>query len=165
MLNKNIFELLNFISEPNKSNCLKILNENLERFKLSPGSLSKHQTWEGGYLEHLEETMNLGMVFFKVMNDFRKLDFTISDVFLVLFLHDLEKPFRYVEPKIEFKSDEEKQLFIQDIIQKNNIILDEIHENALKYIHGEGESFDRNKRIQMPLAAFCHICDVASARI
>ncbi len=161
----NINQLLTFIEEPNRSSCLLMLKDNMERFRLAPGSLTKHQAWSGGYIHHLEETMNFGYRLFGITNEPRKLDFTISDVMLILFLHDLEKPFRYVEPKMQFQSDEEKELFIEEMVKKYGIILSESHRNALRYVHGEGDDYSRTERIQKPLAAFVHICDVVSARI
>lgn len=109
--------------------------------------------------------MSFGCKLFDMMNADRSLDFSISDVILVLFLHDLEKPFRYTEPKYEFSGDEDKKIFINDLIDKYKIILNDSHKNALMYIHGEGDDFDRIKRVQKPLAAFVHVCDVISARI
>lgn len=162
---KTIDKLLDLIDEPNRSACRVLMEENLERFKMSPGSLIKHQAWPNGYIQHLEETMNFGVGLFEMMNDFRKLDFTISDVILVLFLHDLEKPFRYVEPKKEFLNDEEKKKFINEMVGKYEIVLDENHINALQYIHGEGDEYNRTERIQKPLAAFVHVCDTISSRV
>lgn len=158
-------ELLDLIDVPNKTKCLTLFEDNKGRFEKAPGSLSKHQSWEGGYLDHLEETMNFSADLFNLMNNKRQLDFSLSDVLLVLFLHDLEKPFRYTEPKIELNSDKEKEVFIKKIIDEYGISLKDNHINALKYIHGEGDEYSRTERIQKPLAAFCHICDVASARI
>ena len=158
-------QLINLIEGPNKDACLAILEDNKERFETAPGSLTKHHAWPGGYIHHLEEAINLGCEFYNTMNSIRILDFTISDVVLVLFLHDLEKPFRYVDPKKEFNSDEEKKTFIKDIIEKYNITLTENHQNALEYVHGEGDAYSRTERVQKPLAAFVHVCDVASARI
>jgi hypothetical protein len=165
MLYQSLYQLLNLISEPNRTACINLFKENKSRFEIAPGSFTKHQAWHGGYLAHLEETMNFGVNLFNMMNDFRELDFDLSDVIFILFLHDLEKPFRYIEPKIEFNSDEEKELFIESMIKRYNIVLNENHKNALKYIHGEGKDFSRTERIQKPLATFVHICDVASARI
>lgn len=160
-----IHQLLDFIDEPNRAACIHLYEDNKERFTQAPGSLTKHQAWKGGYIDHLEETMNFGCNLFKMMNEFRALDFTVSDIVLVLFLHDLEKPFRYVEPKIEFQGDEEKEKFIESMIEKYQITLNDIQKNALEYIHGEGDGYSRTERIQKPLAAFVHICDTASARI
>ena len=84
---------------------------------------------------------------------------------MILFLHDLEKPFKYVVPKTGFHSDKEKEEFIYRLIAKYDIVLNDEQKNALKYIHGEGSDYSPTERIQLPLAAFCHMCDVASARI
>ena len=158
-------KLLLIIDSPNREKCLLLLEENLVRFKKSPGSFSKHQAWEGGYIDHLNETIKIAISIYKVTNTERKHPFSISDVILVLFLHDLEKPFKYIEPKEVFGSDYDKEVFIKNFINKYKIILNEEHKNALKYIHGEGVDYSSTERIQSSLAAFCHICDVFSARI
>jgi len=160
-----LLDLINHIDEPNRSACLKMHEDNKERFEKSPGSLIKHHAWKGGYIDHLEETMNLAYGLYNLMNKDRDLDFTLSDALLVLFLHDLEKPFRYVEPKKDFNSDKEKEEFIKDMVSEYNIDLNDNHKNALKYIHGEGEDYSREERVQKPLAAFVHVFDVISARI
>lgn len=165
MTYKRLSYFLKKIDEPNASKCQKLFEDFKERFEVAPGSLRKHQAWKGGYIHHLEETMNLGQAFYQKMNCFRKLPFSFSDVVLVLFLHDLEKPFRYTEPKIEFKNDIEKHDFIESLIKKYKIKLNANHKNALQYIHGEGDDFSRTKRIQKPLAAFVHCLDTMSARI
>jgi len=162
---KNLTYFLNQIDEPNASKCKKLFVDFEARFKTSPGSLRKHQAWKGGYIHHIEETMNLGHMIYKEMSAFRKLSFSFSDVLLVLFLHDLEKPFRYVPTKKEFGNDIEKHSFIESLIKKYNIKLTASHKNALEYTHGEGDSFHRTKRIQKPLAAFVHCLDTMSARI
>lgn len=38
-------EFIQLIDEPNRSSCLSLLNDNKNRFTISPGSLSKHQAW------------------------------------------------------------------------------------------------------------------------
>lgn len=45
-------EALNFIDEPNRTACLKILNENRELFETIPGSTHNHQTFVGGFFGH-----------------------------------------------------------------------------------------------------------------
>lgn len=59
------------------------------------GSKSKHQNWQGGYIQHLEEIMNIAIEMYHLLDTKRTLTFTISDCILVLFLHDLEKPWKY----------------------------------------------------------------------
>ena len=160
-----LYGYLQALAEPNKSACLALWRDNKERFEAAPGSLSKHQTWSGGYIDHVEETMDFAADLFRSMSARRPLGFSLADVVLVLFLHDLEKPFRYVDPKAEFASDDEKKVFIDGIVEKYGIVLSDDHKNALRYIHGEGTDYSRTERLQGPLAAFAHICDVASARI
>ncbi len=162
---KSFNHLISLIDEPNQTACLKIINDNKDRFEKASGSLAKHQAWIGGYINHLEEAMNVAINMYEMMNNFRPLDFTISDAILILFLHDLEKPFRYVEPKIELNTENEKKNFVQGIIDKYNILLNDNHKNALKYIHGEGDDYSRIENVQKPLAAFVHLCDTISARI
>ena len=165
MIRQTFNQFLNLIEEPNRSACLQIFNDNKQRFEKSPGSLTKHQAWEGGYIDHLEEAMNVACGMFEMMNNFRPLDFSLSDALLVLFLHDLEKPFRYVEPKQELNTEKEKKAFVQSIIDEYDVELTDNHKNALQYIHGEGDDYSRTENVQKPLAAFVHLCDTVSARI
>ncbi len=164
-MQKPFSELLNLIDEPNRGKCLILLNDYKDRLVQSPGSLTKHQNWPGGYLDHLTETMNLAVMLYKTMNDERPLPFSISDAILVLFLHDLEKPFKYVAPKQVFENEDTEHEFVNSLIVKYNIELSDDHRNGLKYIHGEGKDYHPTKRIAGPLAIFCHMCDFASARI
>lgn len=159
-------KLLEMIDGENRELCIRFLEKNKERFYLSPGSLSKHQNWRGGYIDHLEEVMSLAVNLYKTLFKTRKPDFTLSDALLVLFLHDLEKPFKYIAPKVLPYSDRiQDKKFIQKVIRKERFKLSQSHLNALKYIHGEGGDYSRTKRLQGPLAAFCHACDNISARV
>ena len=45
------------------------------------------------------------------------------------------------------------------------ITLTEQQKSAIKYVEGEGDDYTPGKRVSDELAAFCHICDVWSARI
>ncbi|MEI6352409.1 MAG: hypothetical protein WCO35_00515 [Candidatus Nomurabacteria bacterium] len=157
--------LLNKIESVNQVKCKKIFEDHKDRFLVAPGSLAKHQNWKGGYIDHLEEIMSMAYNFYGFMFKERKPDFTLSDSLLVLFLHDLEKPFKYVEPKTKFTSDLEKEEFINSVLKEYKIKLNNKQKIALKYIHGEGEDHNSKKRIQNPLGAFCHMCDNNSARI
>jgi hypothetical protein len=161
----HLHDLITLIDEPNRSSASALFEDYKERMEVAPGSLTKHQAWPKGYVHHLEETMNFGRDLYALMSKERALDFNLSDIILVLFLHDLEKPFRYVEGKTEFHTHEEKEVFIQGLIEKYGFILNDNHHNALKYTHGEGNDFNRTERVQKPLAAFVHVCDTVSARI
>lgn len=46
-----------------------------------------------------------------------------------------------------------------------DIALTPQQENALRYVEGEGDDYSSERRVMNELAAFYHMCDVASARI
>ncbi|HYC34292.1 MAG TPA: hypothetical protein VEC13_01015 [Candidatus Paceibacterota bacterium] len=165
MRSETLINLLNLVEEPNRIKCVALWRDYKERIDIAPGSSDKHQAWPGGYIHHLEETMNFAVELYDIMSKHRKLDFNISDVILVLFLHDLEKPFVLVEPKLRFETEEDKINFVISKAREYGIELSELHENALRFIHGEGKHYSKTERIQKPLAAFVHICDTVSARI
>jgi hypothetical protein len=71
----------------------------------------------------------------------------------------IHKVYEYDFPK---ETDQE----IRDgLIKKFEIDLTQEHIDALKYIHGEGDDYSKDRRVMSPLCAFCHCCDVISARI
>jgi len=164
----NLEELINNIEEPNKSACMKIYLENKTIFEQARGSSVKHQSWEGWYLDHLRDTMNIAIELYKNLGSHRPLPFSLSDVLLILYLHDLEKPWKYAwneEQKAELKSFWDYKNFIKSKINEYWFKLTTEHWNGLKYIHWEWEDYDPKTRIQWPLAAFVHVCDTISARI
>ncbi|MEB3340037.1 hypothetical protein, partial [Okeania sp.] len=80
------------IDKPNGSKCLQLLEENRQLFQTVRGSTHNHQAWVGGYIDHIQEVMNIAYSFYHHLNGLRTLPFSLSDVLLVTFLHDLEKP-------------------------------------------------------------------------
>lgn len=165
MAELRLMKYLERIPEPNRTGCIKLLTAHYERFAEAPGSLTKHQAWKGGYLDHLDEAMSFAEDLYPIMNQKRPLPFSLGSVHLVLFWHDKEKPFKYVRPCSQFPDDASKQSFIQSMMRNYAITLSADEVNALKYIHGEGRDYHPTERIMSPLAAFVHCCDVASARI
>ena len=98
----------------------------------------------------------------------RPLPFRLSDAFLTLFLHDLEKPWKYGWTDEDVKtvqSFSDPKDFIFYMAKKYGIQLSEMHINAIQYVHWEGVEYNPDLRIQQPLAAFIHVCDVMSARV
>lgn len=163
-------KLLEIIPEPNRTPCQNILEDIRKDPVLSkaPGSIYNHQTWPGGYLDHARETMNIAMWLY--MCSPRLLPFKLSDALLVLFLHDLEKPWRFLVTSIPscgniLRTKEERKKFRRDKIQAYGITLTPEQENALLYVEGEGDDYSPKKRVMNELAGFCHICDVFSARV
>ena len=161
-------ELVNMIDEPNQSCCKHFLDDNEDKIKNAKGSKTKHQFWNGGYIGHLTETMNIAITIFNSLNSNRKLGFSLQDVLLVLFLHDLEKPWKYSNNDSDVqlcKSFSSSEKFKKSIIEKFNFELTEELWKGLKHVHGEINDYDSHIKIQSPLSAFAHICDNISARI
>lgn len=161
---KPIDHYLNLIEGANGVACRQMFEQYENIFMRAPGSKVKHQTWEGGYVQHLCQCMALAEFLYEPIKNIGGVDFSLSDAVLILILHDLEKPFKYVEGKV-FNNDTEKKEFIASQIKLFNISLNEKHLNALKYIHGEGDDYSPNINIQWSLSAYVHVCDVTSARI
>ena len=114
--------------------------------------------------------MNIAILLYDSLHRVRPLPFSLSDALLVLFLHDLEKPWKQANKDLglEKLSGEKENKKIKDfrnaLIKRYCFELTSDHENAIKYAEGEGEDYSVDKRIQGPLAAFVHMCDVWSAR-
>ncbi len=156
---------LSLIEGANQQRCIDLLTAHAQRFTEAPGSKTKHQAWPGGYVDHLIETMWFAQKLYDLMIKERTLPFTLSDAILVLFLHDKEKPFKYVASEHVLGTDEKKWKFLMKIVNDYQIELTSQHLNALRYVHGEGDDYDPDNRIMNELAQFVHMCDGASARI
>jgi hypothetical protein len=167
-----IEENIALIDEPNRDCCLEILENNRQLFELVRGSTHNHQTWEGGYIDHVTDGMNYGRHLYVFDTAFgRPLPFSLSDALLVFFLHDLEKPWRIIvsgdgtvmnrpglETKAQFKEFREAKL------TEHGIVLNPTQHNALTYVEGEIKDYSSTHRVMNELAAFCHKIDNWSAR-
>lgn len=165
-------EALNLIDEPNRSSCIKMLADNKGLFQTVQGSTHNHQAWPGGYRDHVQEICNIAIFLYPAYNGIRRLPFSLSDALLVLFLHDLEKPWKYEtgeDKKLhhiaEMKTKADHQSFRMKKLKEYGIKLTPEQENGLKYAEGELDDYSGQKRVMGPLAAFAHLCDVTSARI
>lgn len=163
-------ELTELIDEPNRSRCYEFLDDNKELLEKAVGSKANHQAWAGGYIDHVTEIMNIAVVLYEPLNEKRELPFSLSDALIVLFLHDLEKPWKYEESDGELNIKKEMEdrdyikRFVQEKIRTYKFELTEEHWNGLNYVEGEIGSWTPGKRFMGPLAAFAHMCDVWSAR-
>ncbi len=165
-------ELLDHIDDPLRSGCKRVLADNRTLFQEAPGSSHNHQAWPGGYLDHIQEVLNIAVALYERLNALRALPFTLSDALLVLFLHDLEKPWAYerisdgnIKRKEVFKSKDAQQNFRSEKLREYGVRLTSEQENAMRYVEGELDHYTNRERVMSPLAAFCHLCDVASARL
>ena len=153
-------DYLDKIEGDNKLKCKEMFLFFQENCPDAKGSSHNHQTWKGGYFDHISDIMNYASILYE---NLPSLPFSISDVILVLFLHDIEKPIKYSSSNLNFGYTNEE--IRNNLISKFDIKLNDIHVNALKYIHGEGDDYKSDKRVMNPLCAFCHCCDIISARI
>lgn len=163
-----VFDL---IGEPNKQKCWKIYQEHQHVMEHARGSKTKHQAWDGGYIDHICETVGIAEAMYEAMSRLRPLEFSLSEAALVLFIHDLEKPFKHqeVDGKIidnpSLATMESRKEFVLKMCADYGINLTDAQKAAYKYIEGEGNDYHPYHRVQNPLGAFCHCCDVFSARI
>lgn len=164
-------ELLMKIDEEYRSGFQNLFSHYSPVFRNARGSSHNHQAWAGGYLDHLCEVMNLAVVLYERMDGLRPLPFTLSDALVVLFVHDLEKPWAYVERdgawqrNEQFRSKEDAHAFRLEKLGEHGIELSEELERAVFFAEGELHHYSNRARSMSPLAAFSHMCDVASARL
>lgn len=200
----NLLELINMIDD-NGGAYNAILNDHWMQMCVQPGSSHNHQAWEGGYVHHVVETMNIAVWLYWTSP--RKLPFTLSHALEVMFLHDIEKVFskqlkgkftwhcsecgfrnedgevavkHYVTDhngdesvarhgaiyRVDLYSKAERKAFRAEFIKAYGIKLTEVQENALKYVEGVSDAeYTPGARTMGELAAFCHCCDIMSARL
>ncbi len=167
-----IDQLLDLIDEPYKTGTKRLLNENRTLFEKARGSTHNHQTWDGGYIDHVTDGMNYGRHLYAFDTAFgRPLPFSLSDVLLIFFLHDLEKPWRILvdakgnaSNKDGLSTKEEFKKFRESKLQEYGISLTSPQVNALTYVEGEYKDYSSTHRVMNELAAFCHKLDNWSAR-
>ena len=167
-----IEQLIDLIREPNRSICHHILRDNRELFEQARGSTHNHQTWDGGYIDHVTDGMNYARHLYAFDEAFgRPLKFSMSDALLVFFLHDLEKPWRILvdaegrasnreglATKAEFKQ------FREDKLKAYGLALTPDQLNGFTYVEGEIQDYSSKRRVMNELAAFCHKVDNWCAR-
>lgn len=169
---ESVDDLVRRIDNPNGAACARILADHRELFATVQGSTHNHQAWRGGYLDHVCEVMNIAVVLYEQLSTKRPLPFTLSDLLLVVFLHDIEKPWKYelgadgqLHHKADMQGKEAHQQFRMKMLASYGIALTAEHENGLKYAEGELADYTNKQRSMGPLAALAHMCDVASARL
>lgn len=172
MAYESVESLLSLIDEPNRSACARIVADHRALFATVQGSTHNHQAWRGGYLDHVSEVMNIANVLYDELSSLRPLPFSRSDILLVVFLHDIEKPWKYelgadgqLHHRAEMQGKEAHQRFRMEMLARYGVTLTAEHENGLRYAEGELADYTNKQRRMGPLAAMAHMCDVASARL
>ena len=148
-----ISSFLHKMTTPQELACRGFLNDHREVLKDAPGSTTNHQAWPGGYLGHIEEVMKLAVNLFPIFESHatETLPFTLSDALFVLFLHDIEKPWRLTgEPGSYYsryhKADQWEHQ--RRLLRDNGFweLLEPMHIQALQYVEGEKGDYTQGKR-------------------
>lgn len=144
----------------------------------APGSRGAHQAFTGGYREHMRQTMMIASHLYELAlatDMFSQLPleehFTESDALLVMFLHDIEKPFLFqvnpdgtISNRCQMTKTERTQ-FRTDFIERFGFQLNDQHWNGLDFVEGVRDHlYIPGNRADKPLAALCHAADNMSAR-
>jgi len=142
-------------------------DEYANEIMIAQGSSHNHQRWPGGYHDHVVQCFQLAEDLYKMLSSYNKtMDFSLESALIVLYFHDIEKIFKYSDSGINKRLIESKEAWYLGILpHKYKIVLSDTQLDALKYIHGEGDDYCKDKRVMSPLAAFCHAVDTMSARI
>jgi hypothetical protein len=115
--------------------------------------------------------MNIALVLYDRLSQLRPLPFSVSDALIVLFAHDLEKPWAYAQSegvwqrKEAFRTKTDAHAFRLKKLAEHGLELPAELERAIVFVEGEVTQYSNQERGMSPLAAFCHLCDVASARL
>ena len=162
-------QLLRLVDEPYRSAFRRLLAEYGDLFRAARGSSHNHQAWAGGYADHVREVMNTAVVLYDGLGQLRPLPFSLSDALVVLFVHDLEKPWAYEQVGGTWRRrdglKENAHEFRLAKLAEVGVSLPEELECAVRFVEGEGGHYSNRARAMSPLAALCHMCDVASARL
>ncbi len=164
MKNDPIAQTLFRCGDERINNVLKFHDDWLHLMKKATGSSGNHQFWEGGYYDHISDCFLLAKNLWT--NQIRPLPFRFHHVLYVLYFHDIEKLWKYSGDSSLNKGNCSKDKFYSEELPKRyNFHFEEIELNALKYIHGEGDDYRKDRRVMNELAGFCHAVDVLSARV
>lgn len=162
-------QLMLRVDEPYRSAFRRLLAEHGGLFRSARGSSHNHQAWPGGYADHVREAMNIAVVLYEALSPLRPVPFSLSDALVVMFVHDLEKPWAYELVGGAWRRreglKENAHAFRLDRLAEAGVSLPEELERAVSFVEGEGGKYSNTERGMSPLAAFCHMCDVASARL
>ena len=117
--------------------------------------------------------MNIALALYEMLASKRPLPFSLSSALLVLYLHDIEKPWKYqarleggIEEAPQFQAKAAQHSFREGKLSEYGMILTSEEASAFRYVEGERDAdYSNRKRVMNELAGFCHACDVLSARL
>jgi hypothetical protein len=97
ILGMNLLQLLETLDDPRQHSLLRIYQDHGDLFHHGAGG-NNHPNWPGGYADHVAEIIRINRILYPAMNVVRPLPFTMGQADVVLFFHDIEKPFKYGPP-------------------------------------------------------------------
>lgn len=180
-LDKTSFvQWLEIVKGDNKAAIEKFMadGDNRQRVLTAPGSRSAHHAWRGGYQEHLRQTFMIASHNLELMERIGRMDelpdhekFSLSDAIVVMFLHDIEKPFVYkisdngMVATDQLMDKAQRRKFRADVIDRYGFALTTTMANALQFVEGERDAdYVPGGRAEQPLASLCQVADNFSAR-
>jgi hypothetical protein len=166
-----IDEFVAAMTQRNRPGMQELLDEHRDLFQTAAGSKTNHQAWPGGYWDHITECLNLALTQFTLWDAMgREPPYVPQMAFEVLFVHDLEKPWKYIPdalcpiPVPELNTKPQRAAFRLELLAWYDIRFTRDQQNALRYAEGELDDYNANARVMGPLAHLCHTCDETSAR-
>jgi 23S rRNA maturation-related 3'-5' exoribonuclease YhaM len=166
-------EMLDQLSGKNGEACRKLYQDYKTLFKSAPGSSHNHQAWPGGYADHITDAMNIVATLYDTLSLARALPFPKTDAMMVIYLHDLEKPFKFSfdkdgnlvdNPAIPDKAARAAKR--EEVMAEYGIVLNAEQANAMHYVEGiRDHEYTNERRLMGELACLCHCADVLSARM
>ena len=161
---KTALTYLENLNDVRRDAILQFHTDHSELIERSRGSQTKHQAWEGGYVDHLGEIFRIAAANYSALSAIRPLPFTLDAALIVLYFHDVEKIWKYTTGlPAGFDKDRYYDITLKE---EYGIVFSPEERNGLHYIHGESDSeYDPRVRKAGPLAAFCHAADILSARM
>lgn len=158
-------KLITLLAPADRAAATTVLADHQALLQTAFGSAYNHQAWPGGWWQHTEEVMNLGLVLYATLSQLRPLPFSRADLLVCLFLHDLEKPWRWRDDWEVIVSHGAKQDWRIQLATRYGFILTPERINAINYAEGEKDDYRADRRVMNELAALVHTCDSLSARL
>ncbi len=158
---KTVSDFLLCLDDPRRKAIQDFHDEHADLMREAAGSAHNHQAWPGGYLDHVAECLRIAEAQFAALSSIRPLPFSFAAAAIVLYFHDVEKIFKYSRAATDIDKDD----WYANVLPGRGIVFSPEEANALAYIHGETDDHVKTARRMGRLAAFCHACDVLSARL
>jgi hypothetical protein len=116
---------------------------------------------------------NYANKYYQLENFLRPLPFTLHDLIISLFGHDIEKPWKYEigedgqwRHTDYFKTKQDAQDFRLNKLTEYKIKLTPLQVNAIEYAEGEIDGkYNNRQRMSSELAGMTHMMDYLSARV